>query len=377
MSAWIWGAGSSAFGRQSGRLPAELAWEALEEALVDADVTSVDAAYVGTVYGSLGTGQRALSGMGITGIPIIAVENACASGSTAFHEARLSVASGRYDTVIALGVEHLTSRFDGPIDSDPTDREQATGLLFPGIYAMVASRYLHDHDVAIEDVARVAVKNSQHGALNPRAHRQRALTLDEVLGSKMIADPLTLYQCAGLSDAAAAVVVGATRRSSRDIRIRSSVLRSGRPWDEQSSDVWGYGVVRDTARAAYAEAGIEPADVDLLEVHDAFTIGELVTIEALGIREEGAAPAAVAAGELSLGGTTPVNPSGGLLSRGHPLGATGVAQVVELVTQLRGETGARQVEDARIGLVETMGGGSAGLDGNACVVAVLEAQEGR
>jgi len=373
LSAWIWGVGTSNFGRQTDRLPAELAWEALVEALADAEVDGVDAAYVGTVFGSLGVAQRALSGVGLSGIPIVTVENACASGSTAVHEAGVAIASGRYERVVALGVEHLTSLFKGPIASDPTDLEQATGLLFPGIYAMSASRYLHEHDVTIEDLAEVAVKNSRHGALNPRAQRRQALTREEVLGSKMIAEPLTLFQCAGLSDAAAAVVLGPRRRSRRDVHLRASALRSGGPWDHASEHVWGFDVVRDTAQDAYAAAGIAPGDADVLEVHDAFTIGEVVTLEALGLVEEGGAPAAVAAGELSLGGTTPVNPSGGLLSRGHPLGATGVAQVAELAWQLRGDAGDRQVEGARIGVLETMGGGTAGLDGNACVVAVLEA----
>jgi acetyl-CoA acetyltransferase len=373
VSAWIWGVGTSSFGRQTGKLPAELAWEALQEALADADVSHVDAAFVGTVFGSLGVAQRALLGVGLTGIPIVTVENACASGSTALHEAHQAIVSGRYERVIVLGVEHLTSLFDGPIASDPTDREQATGLLFPGIYAMSASRYMFDHDASAEDLAAVAVKNSRHGALNPRAQRQRALSLEEVLASRMIAEPLTLYQCAGLSDAAAAAVLGPTARSSRDVAVRATALRSGRAWDQASEHVWGYEVVRDTARDAYDAAGIEPSDADVFEVHDAFTIGELVTVEALGLVAEGTAPAALAAGEFSIGGKNPVNPSGGLLARGHPLGATGVAQVAELVWQLRGEADQRQVSDPRIGLLETMGGGTAGIDGNACVVAVLEA----
>jgi acetyl-CoA C-acetyltransferase len=373
VSAWIWGVGTSRFGRQPDTLPAALAWEALREAIEDADITHVDAAYVGTVFGSLGVAQRALLGVGLSGIPIVTVENACASGSTALHEAHCAIASGRYETVIAMGVEHLTSLFDGPIAPDRTDREQASGLLFPGIYALSASRYMHEHRATAEDLAEVAVKNSRHGSLNPRAQRQRALTRAEVLGSRMIADPLTLYQCAGLSDAAAAVILGSHSRGSRDVRLRATALRSGGAWDQESEHVWGWDIVRGTAHDAYAIAGIDPSDADVVELHDAFTIGEIVTVEALGLVDEGAAPAAIAAGELSLGGKTPVNPSGGLLSRGHPLGATGVAQAVELVWQLRGEAGARQVEDARIGLLETMGGGSAGIDGNGCVVAVLEA----
>jgi acetyl-CoA C-acetyltransferase len=231
---------------------------------------------------------------------------------------------------------------------------------------------MYEHGATPEDLAEVAVKNSRHGSLNPRAQRRRALTKEEVLQSRMIADPLTLYQCAGLSDAAAALVLGSHSRSSRDVSLRATALRSGGAWDHLSEHVWGWDVVRDTAHEAYAAAGIDPSDADVVELHDAFTIGEIVTVEALGLADDGAAPAAIAAGELSLGGKTPINPSGGLLSRGHPLGATGVAQATELVWQLRGEAGQRQVEDARIGLLETMGGGAAGIDGNGCVVAVLE-----
>jgi len=372
VTAHVWGAGSTDFGRQTERLPAELAWEAVTEALLDADVDRIDAAFVGTVFGSFGLGQRALVGAGLAGVPVVTVENACASGSTAMHEAKAAIESGRYEHVLVLGVEHLTSLFKGPIASDATDTEQATGLLFPGIYAMTASRYLYDHHLEPEDLAHVAVKNSAHGALNPRAQRGRALTLEEIMGSRMIASPLTLFQCAGLSDAAAAVVLGPHRRSPRDVAIRASELGAGGPWDHASPHVWGHDLVSRTARSAYDAAGVEPADADVVELHDAFTIGEIVTLEALGLAGDGEAPAAVEAGEHSLGGATPVNPSGGLLSRGHPLGATGVAQVVELTTHLRGEAGARQVEGARVGLLETMGGGAAGVDGNACVVAVFE-----
>lgn len=165
MTAFVWGAGSSDFGRQTDRLAAELAWEAVHEALVDAEVDSVDAAFVGTVFGPFGVAQRSLVGAGLAGVPVVTVENACASGSTALHEAKEAIESRRYERVLVLGVEHLTSRFSGPIASDGTDAEQAAGLLFPGLYAMSASRYLHEHDLEPADLAHVAVKNSAHGAL--------------------------------------------------------------------------------------------------------------------------------------------------------------------------------------------------------------------
>jgi acetyl-CoA acetyltransferase len=371
VSASVWGVGTSRFGRQTDRLPVELAWEAVEEALADAGVDDVDAAYVGTVFGAPGVAQRALSGLGLTEIPIVTIENACASGTTAFHEAREAIAAGRYERVLVLGIEHLTSLFEGPIAPERTDPEQASGLLLPALYALSASRYMADHGATAGDLARVSVKNSGHGALNPRAGRRRPVTEEEVLGSRMIAEPLTLFQCAGLSDAAAAAVLGPPRGHARDVPIRSSVLRSGAAWDQSAEEVWGHEIVRRTSAEAYDAAGVGPDDVDVLEVHDAFTIGELVTLEALGVAGPGEAPRRLAAGDLSLGGAQPVNPSGGLLSRGHPLGATGVAQVAEITWQLRGEAGDRQVAHARTGLVETMGGGASGIDGNGCVVTVL------
>jgi acetyl-CoA acetyltransferase len=371
VSAHVWGVGTSSFGRQPDRLPADLAWEAVSEALEDAAVAGVEAAFVGTVFGSPGTAQRALSGCGITGIPIVTVENACASGTTAYHEGVRAIEEGRYERVLALGVETMTARFDGPITADPTDPEQASGMLMPAIYGLSANRYIDLFGASPSDLAGVAVKNSAAGVLNPRAGRRRAVTEEEVLGSRMIAEPLTLYQCAGLSDAAAAAVLGPERREDRDLPVLASALRSGAAWDQGSEHIWGFDIVRDTARDAFDAAALGPADVDVCEVHDAFTIGELVTVEALGLAEPGGAPARLRAGEFSIGGAQTVNPSGGLLSRGHPLGATGLAQIAEIVWQLRGEADQRQVGSPRVGLVETMGGGAAGLDGNGCVVTVL------
>lgn len=371
MSVHVWGVGTSSFGRQPWRLPAELVWEAVLEALGDAGIGEVDAAYVGTVFGAPGVAQRGLSGAGLTGIPIVTVENACASGTTALHEGREAIRSGRYERVLAVGVEHLSSSFTGPIAPEATDPEQASGLLLPALYALAASRWSAERGLTASDLAQVAVKNARHGAHNPRAQRRREVTEEEVLASRPIADPLTLFQCAGLSDAAAAAVLGPGRGEARDVPVAASVLRSGGAWDHASEHVWGYEVVRDTAAQAYEEAGLGPEDLDVVELHDAFTIGELVTLEALGVAAEGGAAALVRSGAVSLGGRRPVNPSGGLLSRGHPLGATGLAQVAEVVWQLRGEAEDRQVPGARHGLVETMGGGASGLDGNGCVVAVL------
>jgi acetyl-CoA acetyltransferase len=343
------GVGTSRFGRQPEVDLVDLAFAAVDEAFRDAGgPRSVDAVWVGTVFGPAGVAQRVLRAMGLTGMPVLTVENACASGTTAFAEACEAVRSGRYGRVLALGIERMG---DGAIVPEPTDPEGRTGLALPALYAMAAARWLHEGRTTPERMAAVAVKNKANALANPRAPFGGRFTVEEVLASRMIADPLTLLQCCPTSDGAAAAIVGRS-----GVRVRSVELRSGAPWNHRSGEVWGHDLVRDTGSAAFEAAGLGPTDVDVAEVHDAFTIGELVTTEALGLKDPHA-----------------VNPSGGLLSRGHPLGATGLAQIAEIVWQLRGQAGARQVDGARIGLVETMGGGVSVLDGNACVVTVLEA----
>jgi acetyl-CoA acetyltransferase len=370
VTAAVWGVGTTSFGKQPGRSASELVREAVFEAFDDAGVDRVDAVYGATVFGATGTIQRATQTAGIVEVPIVTVENACASGTTAFHEAVEAVRSGRYERVLAIGVETMTAHFATAIVPEPTDRDGRCGLPMPGIYAVAANRYMAEFGVQPSELASVSVKNHRHGANNPRAQRQRLVTTEEVLASRPIAEPLTLLQCCSIADAAAAVVVGPPRRG--DVRVRASALRSGKLWDHRAIRVWGWDLVHDTAADAYEAAGLGPADVDLFEVHDAFTIGEIVTIEALGLAPLGEGARHTAAGHTALGGRSVVNPSGGLLARGHPLGATGLAQVAETTWQLRRQAGGRQVAGARIGVVETMGGGVAGIDGNGCVVAVLE-----
>lgn len=376
MSRWddvaVVGVGTSMFGKQPSIPGPELVRTAVYEALDDAGSPAIDAVFAGTVFGAPGTIQRALQTCGITEVPVLTIENACASGTSAFHEACRAVDSGQFDHVLAVGVETMTLHFGGAIHPEATDREGRQGMALPSIYAMSASRYVHEYGVTPEQLALVSVKNHQHAVGNPRAQHQNVVDVERVLASRMIADPLTLLQCCSIADAAAAAVVGRRRGDGRDVGVRSSALRSGKLWDHRSSYVWGWEVVNATATEAYTSAGVSAADIDVFEVHDAFTIGEIVTIEALGLAPLGEGAELTAAGHTTLGGRQPVNPSGGLLSRGHPLGATGLAQVAEIVWQLRGEAGSRQVAGARLGVVETMGGGTAGIDGNGCVVAVLE-----
>ncbi|WP_214105641.1 thiolase family protein [Acrocarpospora catenulata] len=371
MTAHIWGVGSSAFGKQPGRSTAALAWEAVGEAMSDAGVRRFDAVYVGNVFGEPGMAARALLGLGIHGLPVHTLESACASSAAALAEAKHAVESGRHETVLVLGLEHLTSRFAGALPAEPRDFEGRSGLATPAMYAMAARRYLDVHGVTAEQLAKVAVKNQGHGMGNPRAQYRNRVTVDEVLASRMISDPLTLLQCCSLSDAAAALVVGPRRRTARDVAVAAAEYTTGGLWDHTSEHVWGFELARDTAARAYERSGIGPADADLFEVHDAFTIGEIVSTEALGLAAVGEGARLLDTGHTALGGKQPVNPSGGLLSRGHPVGATGAAQACEAVWQLRGEAAGRQVEGARAAVIETLGGGVGLMDGNACVVAVL------
>ncbi|MGF7123218.1 thiolase family protein [Rhodococcus sp. BE178] len=371
MNASIYGVGTSMFGRQPHMSDVSLVQRAVLEAFEDAEIDRVDAVFAGTVFGVTGTIQRCLQTLGIVGVPVVTVENACATGSTALFEAVHAVESGRYEHVLCLGVETMTTHFNGPITPAYNDSEGVAGLAMPGIYGLAASRYGHLYDVELDDLALVAVKNRAHGSLNPRAQHGRQVTVEDVLGSRMVAEPLTLLQCCDISDAAAAAVVGPKRNSKRDISVLSTVLQSGNLWDHRSNHPWGFELMQSVAEEAWKKAGLGPGDMDLFEVHDAFTIGEVTATEALGLSPVGQGLELVKSGHTKLGGRQPVNPSGGLLSRGHALGATGLAQIAEAVWQLRDEAGARQVDGARTAAVETMGGGAAGIDGNGCVITIL------
>ncbi len=378
MSTWndvaVWGVGTSEFGHFPHLRIEALAWQAVAEAVRDAEIApdEIDAIVVGSVFGPPGIATRVQRGLGIPGVPMWTVENACASGTSAFHEATEAVRSGRFERVLVLGVDQMSTLFTGAIVPEATDPEGATSLPLPGLYALQAQRYMGEYGVTAEQLAAVSVKNKGNGLLNPRAHlRGPAPTIAEVLESRMIAEPLTLLQCCPTTDGAGAAVVGRPRGRRREVMVRSSAMVSGALWDHRSKAVWGFDSVARAAAPAFAAAGVSPGEIDVFEVHDAFTIGEIVTLEALGVAPMGQGAELAQSGYTHRDGAQPVNPSGGLLTRGHPLGATGTAQLAEIVAQLRGECGDRQVPRHRIGVVETMGGGAAGMDGNACVVAVL------
>ena len=372
----LWGVGTSDYGLFPERRVESLAWAAVAEAVRDAGITpgDVDAIVVGSVFGPPGVATRVQRGLGIPGVPMWTVENACASGTSAYHEAVEAVRLGRFGCVLVLGVDQMSTLFSGAIVPEATDPEGASSLPLPGLYALQAQRYVDEFGVTPEQLAAVAVKNKRNGMDNPRAQlRNKAPSVEEVLASRMIAEPLTFLQCCPTSDGAGAAIVGPERGNADDLRIESSVMVSGALWDQRSDDVWGYASVARAAEKAFAQAGRGPGEIDVLEVHDAFTIGEIFTCEALGLAPRGKGAELAPSGHTQRDGAQPVNPSGGLLSRGHPLGATGLAQLAEIAWQLRGRAAARQVARHRVGLVETMGGGAAGMDGNACVVTILSA----
>ena len=370
------GVGMSRFAKQPEVSIVDLTQAPILDALEDAGVAvgQVQAAYSGSVFGGSGLGQKVLKGIGISSIPILNLENACSSGSSAVREAWLGVASGMYDVTLAFGAEKLTALGGGAYPlSDDIEANQ--GVLMPTVYAMRARRHMMEYGTSIEQLAKIAVKNHHNSVHNPRAQFQREYTIEEVLNSRMIADPLTILHCCPTGDGAAAVVLAATeiapRLRGKPVKVRASVLQSGL-FKNDFRDMTKSDLSYRAAAAAYEMAGLGPEDVDVAEVHDAFTIGELMYYEALGFCAPGDGGRLIDEGATEIGGRIPVNPSGGLLSKGHPVGATGVAQIVEIVNQLRGNCGPRQIAGARIGLTHCTGGGVAGFDHIACTIHLFE-----
>jgi acetyl-CoA acetyltransferase len=364
----VLGVGTTHFGKFPDVGLAALGREAVLAALDDAGVTAGDIqvayaghARTGRMHGrENGVGQLVLWDAGIRDIPITGVGNFCASGSTAFREAVIAVMSGLYDVALALGIEKLSTRAEKgkPLTSDGMELEGEMGFTPPAYFALAAQRYMAQSGATRETFAQVAVKNRAHAEHNPIAQYRAPITVEEVLGSRMIADPLTLLSCCPTGDGAAAAVVVSDRAArrlglDRSVRVLATSLVSG---GYRGGDLASFDIDVRAATGAYEMAGVDPRDVDVVELHDASTVSEVIHYEDLLLcgRDEG--PRMVADGETALGGRVPVSTSGGLLSRGHPLGATGMAQIVEIVTQLRGEAGPRQADGARIGLAHCVGG---------------------
>lgn len=373
----IIGAAMCRFGKHMRTTVQDLGWPVVVQAVQDAGIErgAIEAAYCGSAFSGRLVGQRVLRPLGMLGIPVVNCENACSSGGSALLEAFHAVKSGRYEAVLVIGIDKLTSLGGGVLPGQAEDWEVAVGLSMPALYAMRARRYMHDHNVTLEELSEVAVKAHRHGAKNPLAQFQNELTIADVLKAKPVADPFTLPHCCPTGDGAAAVILVsesfARRHGAKPVFIATSHLTSGRYMtgfrNMSSPEITVRG-----ARETYEEAGVGPGDIDVAEVHDAFSIAELLYYEALGFCEPGEAVALLQSGATSVGGRIPVNPSGGLLCKGHPVGATGIAQVVEIFWQLKGTAGARQVEGAKVGLTHCTGGGIAGLDHAACSINILK-----
>jgi acetyl-CoA acetyltransferase len=361
------GVGLHPFGRFPGKDLASLAQDAVVEALKDAGVgwKDIPVAYFGHVYyHGMSVGETALAKLGLTGIPIINVENACSSGSTAFWQAYWGITSGMFDLALAFGAEKVLG---GPVTvtaADSADRYVGGDHMMAG-YALRMRRYIEETRAPLTALAQVAVKARENATLNPFAHRKDTYTVEEVLNSRLIADPLTLYQCCPTSEGAAAAVLCARDilgrygiNEGRAVRIAAAVLRSGN-YNGRGSDHSAFSPYRTEPAAlqAYEMSGLGPEDVDLVQVHDAATIGELQQLEALHLIPWGEAWRATVEGRTALTGDIPTNTDGGLLAMGHPFGATGIRMIHETVTQLRQEAGPRQVASPRVGLAQCSGAG--------------------
>lgn len=385
---WIGGAFTTPFGKFADRNVRSLAAEAVAGVLADAgaEADAVDVVFFANAAEGLLTGQEcirgqvALEGTGLQGLPIVNCENACAGGSTAFHLATTAVRAGSADVALAIGAEKLTnpdkartfSAFNGGWDVERYGGPggDATQSAFMSVYAQMTREYMEGSGATPDDFAAISVKSHDNGARNPNAQYRDPLSNEQVLASRMIADPLRLLMCAPIGDGAAAVLVasaaGLKRLPDADpVRILATTLRSGVVDRGGESSA-----VVTAARAAYAEAGVGPADLDVVEVHDAAAPAELIVSEEIGIAEPGRGPELLRAGETALGGRIPINTGGGLLSRGHPVGATGCAQITELADQLRGRAGERQVEGAEVALAEN-GGGWLGAGPAAATITIL------
>ncbi|MEM2948535.1 MAG: thiolase domain-containing protein [Candidatus Anstonellales archaeon] len=368
------GVGMTKFGEHWDKGYRDLVLEAGLKAIQDANLTGseISAGYVGTMASGSLIGQEHVGSlladqMGLTPIPITRVEGACASGGLALRQGYLAVASGMHDFVVVggvekmndLSVEQVTEILGGAGDQE---WELFFGATFPALYALIARRHMHEYGTTEEMMASVAVKNHAHGAKNPYAQFQNEITIETVLNSKVVASPLKIYDCSPITDGAAAVILAPLEKA-KEILPRDKIVRIAA--SEQATDtialhdrktITSLNAAKVAAQKAYARARIKPEDVDVAEVHDCFTIAEIIATEDLGFFKPGEGGRAALEGETSFGGKVVINTSGGLKACGHPVGATGVKQAVEIVWQLRGEAEKTQVENAEIGLTHNVGG---------------------
>jgi len=372
MNIYILGAATTKFGELWGVSPRTLAKEAVFGALRDARLApgKVRALFVGNMLSGMLGGQEHLGAffaeeLGFE-VPAFKIEGACASGGLAVHGAINSILSGQYKTVAVLGIEKMTDHKPEEVATAlmgaGNEEERLAGATFPGLYALLARVHMQEFGTTAEELAMVAVKNHFHASLNPHAQFHNLITKEQVLVSSKVADPLRLLDCSPISDGASALILtGAKPPSTRKIQVVASAVATDTLGLAQRESLLELRATREAGRKAYRQAGVEPKDIDLAEVHDCFTIAEIFAMEDLGFYPKGQAAGAIAAGETTLGKSKKlvVNSSGGLKGCGHPVGATGVKQIVELVDQLRGRAGKRQVKGVQVGLVHNVGGSGA------------------
>ncbi|MBN2560641.1 MAG: thiolase domain-containing protein [Phycisphaerae bacterium] len=350
-------------------------------AMDDAGVDKLDAMYIGSMTPGVFASQEHLGSvmadyLGQRNIPATRVESACASGGLAFRLAWMEVACGMHDVVLAGGVEKMTDIGGGAATyalatAADMNWEGVHGVTFPGLYAMMAVAHMHKYGTTREQLASVAVKNHHNGSMNPRAQFPMEITVEGVINSVKVADPLNILDCSPITDGAAAAILVPADMVKKFKKPGVKVIGTGHATDtialHDREDLTTLAAVNAAAEQAYKMSGKGPKDIDFAEVHDCFTIAEIIVSESLGFFERGKGGPAAEAGETSLNGRIPINPSGGLKSKGHPVGATGTAQIVEITEQLRGESGGRQVKNARVALAQNMGG-----SGGSSVVHILE-----
>jgi acetyl-CoA C-acetyltransferase len=367
----IIGTGMTSFGELWGQSLRDLFVEAALGAMETAGADTVDSIYVGNMSAGLFVGQEHLGPLmadhlGMRGVPATRIESACASGGMALRSAFIEVASGASDLVLATGVEKMNDGADVTgVLATASDQEEEVyyGVTFPGLYAMIARAHMAAHGTTEEDLSWVSVKAHRNGAKNPKAQFRRVMSLEDVMGSSMVAEPLRLLHCSPVTDGAAAVLLCPLDRAREFTDQPVKILATGAATSTlslaQRPDPSYLDVVELSGKRAYEMAGLGPDQIDLAEIHDCFAISEICCVESLGFMEPGKGGEGAREGITDLGGRIPVNVSGGLKSKGHPVGATGVAQAVTIVEQLRGEAGELQVEGARVGMAQNMGGSGA------------------
>ena len=366
---YVGGVGIHAFGRFADKTVTALGCEAVRAALADAGIgrDGFQAAFCGTVYSGVAAGHKVLTALGLSGVPIVNVEAGCASGGAALALGAAQVASGRYDAVLVFGMEKMPRGIIRSSFFEPW-REEAGLAATPAYFALRAQRLMLESDVTVEDLARVSEKNHRHGVHNPHAMYRKAMSVTEILASPVVCDPLRLLMLCSPNEGAAAVVL--TAAPSR-VRVAAAALRSHRAGSVLGEHTPMSGLAEDgvpaptemAARDAYEEAGIGPEDLDVVELQDTDAARHVLSAEELGLCPRGGGGRWVREGGGEMGSRRPVNPSGGLLSKGEPLGASALGQIVELTWQLRDAAGPRQVAGARVALAHTVGRGA-----NACVV---------